>query len=211
MVPDGVPPTLAGVTEALAVAVHAVGRVEINDSDVVAVIGGGPIGMLNAIVARDRGAARVVVAEPAPLRRELAERLGFETVDPVADPGGLAAALGADRADVVFDCAGSPAVPPTLTTLVRSGGTVVVVGVYKDPNPIALQDIVRREITLAGTRALSGRDTPAALEVIRRRPDELSALVDATLPPEGTDDGLARLRRGEAMKILIDCSELSGA
>ena len=210
LVPEGISPTLSGITEALAVAVHAVDRVKINEGDVIAVIGGGPIGMLTSIVARDRG-GRVIISEPAKLRRDLADRIGFETIDPVAEPGALAETLGTDRADIVFECAAHASVSPTLTTLVRSGGTIVQVGVHTDLAQFNLSDITRREITLAGTRALSARDTPAALELITRRPDDLNALIDDTLPPEGTQDALERLKRGEAMKILIDTSELSGA
>ena len=210
LVPESISPTLSGITEALAVAVHAVDRVKINDGDVIAVIGGGPIGMLTSIVARDRG-GRVIVTEPAKLRRDLADRIGFETIDPVAEPGALVETLGTDRADIVFDCAAHSSVSPTLTSLVRSGGTIVQVGVHTDLAQFNLSDITRRELTLYGTRALSARDTPAALELITRRPDDLNALIDDTLPPEGTQDALERLKRGEAMKILIDTSELSGA
>jgi threonine dehydrogenase-like Zn-dependent dehydrogenase len=210
LVPESISPTLSGITEALAVAVHAVDRVKINQGDVIAVIGGGPIGMLTSIVARDRG-GRVIITEPAKLRRDLADRIGFETIDPVAEPGALAETLGTDRADIVFECAAHPSVSPSLTSLVRSGGTIVQVGVHTDLAQFNLSDITRRELTLHGTRALSARDTPAALELITRRPDDLNALIDDTLPPEGTQDALERLKRGEAMKILIDTSELSGA
>ena len=73
----------AALVEPLAVACHDVRRGEVAAGNSVVVIGGGPIGLLVGLVARERGAS-VTVSEVSPFRRELAAELGLEAVDPTA-------------------------------------------------------------------------------------------------------------------------------
>src|SRR5665648_416676 len=79
-VPDGVDPRTATLAEPLAVAVHAVALSGMEPGDTVAVYGAGPIGVLTAMVARHEGAGTVVITEPSPWRRKVAEELGFTVV-----------------------------------------------------------------------------------------------------------------------------------
>src|SRR5690606_38916289 len=80
--PDGLPLRDAALTEPTSVAVHMVRRAGVSFGDTVAVLGGGPVGALVAIVARYAGAARVVVSEPNPARRAILAGLGMEVFDP---------------------------------------------------------------------------------------------------------------------------------
>jgi (R,R)-butanediol dehydrogenase / meso-butanediol dehydrogenase / diacetyl reductase len=207
-VPDGVTPQLAATTEAVAVAVHAVSRSRLRPGDVVIVLGGGPIGLMIAIAARDRGASRVIVSEPAPPRRKLAQELGFETSDPRDDADALTSYLDSRSADVGFDTAAQASLAPTLTHLVRSGGTVVVVGGYGGEQPVDLRDLVAREIDIVGTRAITVGDTVTTLDLLARRGDEIGLLVDEVVGVDEVQAALERLRSGEATKILVDCSGL---
>ena len=50
----------------------------------VAVWGGGTVGLLTALFARDAGAEAVLLAEPSPFRRAMAERLGLVAMDEAA-------------------------------------------------------------------------------------------------------------------------------
>ena len=52
----------------------------------VCVIGAGPIGLFAAVLAQQRGAAQVIVSDPRPSRRKLAQRMGIPmVVDPKQD------------------------------------------------------------------------------------------------------------------------------
>ena len=70
--------------EPLAVACHDVRRARLEPDEVAVVLGGGPIGLLVALVARQLG-ARVLLSEPNPFRARLAADLGLDVVDPTAD------------------------------------------------------------------------------------------------------------------------------
>ncbi|CCH18381.1 zinc-binding dehydrogenase [Micromonospora lupini] len=103
----------------------------------VAVVGAGVVGLLTALLARRHGAASVVVLDPTPRRREVAEALGLETLDPDADDPAVVlktrwAHTAGDRgADVVFQCRGQAwALQLALRTL-RPQGTVIDLAFYQ--------------------------------------------------------------------------------
>jgi len=103
----------------------------------VLVTGAGLVGLLTALFAVEHGAEEVVVADPDPRRRDLAESLGLRALDSDAD-----AALtlktrwrhgpGDHGADVVFQCRGRPHALATALRAARPQGTVVDLAFYTD-------------------------------------------------------------------------------
>jgi threonine dehydrogenase-like Zn-dependent dehydrogenase len=92
-VPNGLPASVAALTEPLAVAWHAVRRGEVGRRDVAIVIGCGPIGLAVVLMLKARGVRTVVASDFAPGRRELARRCGADVViDPHAESPFAAAA-----------------------------------------------------------------------------------------------------------------------
>ena len=70
----------AALTEPTAVAVHDVNRAGLNGGERVVIVGGGPIGLLVACVARSRG-AEVMLLEVSEQRLGLARELGLQALD----------------------------------------------------------------------------------------------------------------------------------
>ena len=68
--------------EPLAVALHGLTQGGVRAGQRILVTGAGPIGTLSIAAARARGVTDIVVSEPHPLRRALAERLGAVAVEP---------------------------------------------------------------------------------------------------------------------------------
>jgi threonine dehydrogenase-like Zn-dependent dehydrogenase len=103
----------------------------------VVVTGAGVVGLLTALLARHHGAASVVVLDPTPQRRAVADALGLETLDPDAeDPAVLlktrwAHGPGDRGADVVFQCRGQGSVLRLALRLLRPQGTVVDLAFYQ--------------------------------------------------------------------------------
>lgn len=132
-VPQGVPDDAAlFVGDALATAYAACRRGEVAPGDVVAVLGGGPVGQLCAQVAQSCGAAVVVLVEPLPARRELAAGSGSVAVEPGAAPSATRSLTDGRGADVVLDAVGGPRVLDAGLALLRRRGTLVSVGVPGD-------------------------------------------------------------------------------
>ncbi|MGW5669845.1 zinc-dependent alcohol dehydrogenase [Micromonospora sp. NPDC003776] len=103
----------------------------------VAVVGSGVVALLTALLARRHGAASVVVLDPTPARREVAEALGLETLDPEADDPAVVLktrwrhAAGDRGADVVFQCRGQDWALQLALRLLRPQGTVVDLAFYQ--------------------------------------------------------------------------------
>ncbi|BBH71257.1 hypothetical protein ACTI_79420 [Actinoplanes sp. OR16] len=101
----------------------------------VAVVGAGVVGLLTALLARAHGAASVVVLDPTPQRRAVAEALGLEALSPDEDPAVTLKtrwrhAEGDRGADVVFQCRGQAAALQLALRLLRPQGTVIDLAFY---------------------------------------------------------------------------------
>ncbi|BAL90636.1 putative oxidoreductase [Actinoplanes missouriensis 431] len=104
----------------------------------VAVVGAGVVGLLTALLARQHGAASVVILDPTPQRRAIAEALGIETLDSGPDADDPAVVLktrwrhadGDRGADVVFQCRGQAAALHLGLRLLRPQGTVIDLAFY---------------------------------------------------------------------------------
>jgi threonine dehydrogenase-like Zn-dependent dehydrogenase len=109
----------------------------------VLVTGAGVIGLLTALLAVRHGAADVVVAEPSPARRAVAEALGLATVDDAVGPDEAADPAwrvvkqrwrhgpGDAGADVVLQCRGHDAALATALKALRPQGVAVDLGFYQ--------------------------------------------------------------------------------
>lgn len=73
-------PSEAGFLEPLATVINGIKKLDIKDTDTVVVIGAGTMGILNALIARRKG-ARVLITEMMENKIKLAQKLGFEVID----------------------------------------------------------------------------------------------------------------------------------
>lgn len=108
----------------------------------VVVVGAGVVALLVALFARRHGAASVVVLDPTPGRRAVAEALGLEALDPDGATD-VAATLktrwrhgpGDRGADVVFQCRGQSAALHLALRVARPQATVVDLAFYQGGAP----------------------------------------------------------------------------
>jgi 2-desacetyl-2-hydroxyethyl bacteriochlorophyllide A dehydrogenase len=206
-VPAALDLRLAALAEPLAVACHDVRRGELSGGESAVVIGGGPIGLLIALVARARE-VRVLVVEPDETRRTLAQELGFAAFDPAADDvdGAVAAATGDAGAEVVFEVSGSASGILAATRYAGLRGRVVVVAIFPEPKPVTLFDLFWKELELRGARVYEPEDFDAALELLAGGSLAVERLITAVEPLERLPAVFDELRAGRpAMKILVDC------
>lgn len=81
-IPGDMSDEVAVLAEPFSIGYHSCKRGALSANENVLVVGGGPIGLYSAIVARELGANDVVISEPIEARREFAETFGLHTVDP---------------------------------------------------------------------------------------------------------------------------------
>ncbi len=192
---DGMSYEAGALAEPLAVAVHAVERRTTRESDVVVVVGLGPIGQLVARVLKAKGAARVIGVEVSEFRLAAAERAGLETVR-AASPGldDVRAALGPDTGvDAVFECSGIPALAQAAMELVRKGGDLVIVATYEGPAPVDVSTSAMRQVTVYGSSASRSQDFVEALRLLGARAIDADQIVTAKADLDGLPDAFERL------------------
>lgn len=195
------------LTEPLACVVNALADLDIGDGDTVAVIGAGPMGILNAMVLRSIAGTRVVQIETDPLRRGIASSLGSETIDPGAcDPVDAVRSLTDGRgADQVVLAAGSVAAIPGALALARPGGKVMLFGGLPqgqmasiDPNLIHY-----RQITIYGSSGFTPEDFARAGELINGKAFNLTGLITHRFKLDEITRALDIASKPESLKVEI--------
>ncbi|MBZ5740975.1 zinc-dependent alcohol dehydrogenase [Nocardioides mangrovi] len=204
--PAGLSLRHAALVEPVAVAVHDVRRSELAAGDRAVVLGGGPIGVLIAVVARDAG-AEVLVVEPDPGRRAMIEGFGLRAVDPGETDlvGVVESWTGGAGADVVFEVSGAAAAVLSATAVAKVRGTVVVVAIHPQPKPVDLQRVFWRELRLLGARVYERTDFERAVELLASGVVPADAVISEVVPLTAVADAFTALESGRAMKILVDC------
>jgi threonine dehydrogenase-like Zn-dependent dehydrogenase len=203
-----IPPSVArddaALFEPLACAVGSVKRVPFEVGSTVAVIGGGPMGLLFAMLYQAMGAGAVIVVDVAPYRLEFAAGLGVQHVIHGAETDAVEAIKSITEigVDVVVDAVGNQM--GQAIRMARRGGHVILFGLRPHDNPAVNQyTITRHDLTVHGTFVGLHPfvQTAALLESGRLRP---SALVTHRLPLDKLEDGVHLMRTQKAMKVLIE-------
>jgi 2-desacetyl-2-hydroxyethyl bacteriochlorophyllide A dehydrogenase len=147
----------ASLVDAGATAANAARAINQCESSGVVVLGGGPVGLLTAEIARHDGRAPTVI-EPNALRRRELEARSFET------ESSITRLLHRDAIDCIVDCVGVPDVVGPALELLRPHGTLVVVG-YAMMN-VDFSFISRKELRVVGIRSGNRKDLERALGLV---------------------------------------------
>lgn len=147
-IPDHMTFEQAAMAEPVSVAVHAVRKARITAGARVLITGAGPIGVLNAQVAKAFGAAEVVISDPVAHRRTFAASHG---ADRVVDPAQFDFAEYDEYFDAYIDASGNARAIVDAIPTVRPGGSAVLVGMGGDRLEVPIALIQHREINLTGT------------------------------------------------------------
>ncbi|MCM1134120.1 MAG: zinc-dependent alcohol dehydrogenase family protein [Clostridium sp.] len=144
--------TQGAMTEPVACCLHGIDMCNIRPGHQVVIIGGGMIGLLMLQLSKLAGAARVALLEPVEKKREMGRKLGADVcIDPLhEDVKERLAKAGMNWIQTVIECAGLPATMEQAIDLAGNKGTVMMFGLTKPEEQIAVRpyDIFRKELTL---------------------------------------------------------------
>jgi L-iditol 2-dehydrogenase len=166
LLPDHVSFEEATLVDTLAVCLHGQHRSGLTINDRVAIIGAGPIGLGQLMLAKASG-ADVLITDIVDSALDKARELGADiALNPHRDDPVKAAMDWTDGrgCDIVFECAGGPSMPQTLpqaTRMVRRGGKVVIIGGFDEGEtsiPLEWQRIQMSEINLIPSASFSYRE-----------------------------------------------------
>jgi 2-desacetyl-2-hydroxyethyl bacteriochlorophyllide A dehydrogenase len=207
--PADLPLDFAALVEPTAVAVHDVARADVQPGEHVVVVGGGPVGILIALVARSAG-ADVAVVEPSAHRRALAEKLGIQTWDPAADdlPGLVNTWTAGAGAQVAFEVSGAAAGVQSAVDVLAVRGRLCQVAIHPKPREVNLHRFFWRELTLVGARLYDRADFETAISLITDGTIPAHLLISRVVPLTEALDAFAALEAGgDVMKVLLDCND----
>lgn len=186
-VPDDMPDEIAVLAEPFSIGYHACSRGGIQAGQRVAVIGGGPIGLYSALVARELGASSVVISEPLAARRALVECFDIRAFDPRTDGalGDVNSLADGKGFDLVIETSGVDAGLDFAVEVAAVRGTIVTLG-FPAKN-YARYNITRgivKELSLVGSRVCPRDEFRKTLDMLQDL--NLNGTIDfarvATLP-----------------------------
>ena len=197
----------AALLEPAGVAVHAVSRAASTvPGQRVLISGAGPVGVVLTRLVTLMGAADVVVVEPNPYRRGLAERSGALTLSPQDDVVGICRDRAGARGgvDLAFEVSGAPAALSTLLEATRREATVVTVGHPGRPVSVDIARYINKKgLTLRGVfgrRLWDTWESLAALVAAGRL--DLAELITHRLELSRFGEAV-ELLSGESCKVLL--------
>ena len=203
--PDDISLRRAALAEPLSCCVWAMDLAGLRSGETAVVIGAGTMGLLLSLLARSGGAAQTIVSEPNPTRRELARSLGATlAINPRETDIGEAvhAVTEGIGADVAFEAVGHPATVQDALRVVRSAGTIVVVGVTDPAATLSISpyEIFQRELTIRGcfTRRLSFDRAMHWLSTL-----DLDPIVTHVFPLVDVGPAMEDARQGAGGKVLL--------
>ena len=207
--PDALDFADGAMLEPLGVVVHALTLASLQPADTVAILGGGPIGLLALKLALRSGVSAAYLSEPIPERRALAAGMGATAVcDPGdGDPTGwLLEQTGGRGVDVAIETAwGGEAVGQAIQ-VARFAGRVVVVGIPRDDRVAFPAGASRRKgLTILMSRRMK-HVYPRAIALVERGVVDVREFVTHRFPLERASDAfdlVASLQDG-VVKAMIE-------
>ncbi|MHA4816155.1 zinc-dependent alcohol dehydrogenase [Streptomyces aculeolatus] len=206
LVPFHARPLHGALVEPLAVGFHAARRGDVDESDRVLVLGGGPIGQAVAVACGRLGAASVTVSEPVAARRTLLAGLGVHPLDPTtADVVTATLELVGARPTVVIDAVGSRSTLGASLAATAPGGRCVLVGMDAPRIDLDAFAVSTFERSIVGSFCYPADEFTSTADWASLVPDLLDSMVSRTVAPDEAPDAFAALaaRQGPAGKILV--------
>jgi 2-desacetyl-2-hydroxyethyl bacteriochlorophyllide A dehydrogenase len=204
--PENLSLQLGAMIEPLAVACHDVRLGEVVAGENAIVIGGGPIGLLVALVARQKG-ANVMISEVNKNRIEFIQSLGFQTVNPNEQDlvKTVEVFTNGAMADVVFEVSGVQAGVTAMTQLPKVRGRIVMVAIHSEPKAVDLFRFFWREIKLIGARVYEPQDFDEAIALAASGTLPLDKMITQVSPLEDAKKVFETIDQNPAgMKYLLE-------
>lgn len=152
-VPDACPLDQACMADQFGSALHGLHCVDFKAGETALVTGAGPIGLSAVMLLRNKGASKIVVAEPGENRAALAVELGADaTFSPATKSmsAGVREHFGADGPDCIFECSGATPALEAAIQVAPFGGRIALVGMASAPAKFIPMVVFQKHLLIVG-------------------------------------------------------------
>jgi len=205
---EGDPAGLA-LAEPLACVLRGQEGVQVKERDVVLILGAGPIGIMHLLLARRRGARRVLVIDQSAPRLAKAAELGAGRVIDFARENAAEAVrreTGGEGADVVIVAtAARDAVESSVGLAAVRGRISLFAGLPREHSAISLDTnlIHYKELVVTGSTGCSTGDCRRAVELVVSGAIDLRPLISGQFPLREAAAALEAARDSQGLKVVL--------
>lgn len=209
VLPDEMTYAEGAMIEPLAVTVAAAKKFPNIKGAKVVVLGCGPIGILLSQSVKAMGAEAVMVTDISEGRLALAKELGADyavNTRNVDFGEALVEAFGPDKADVIFECAGSDITMNQAIQNARKGSTIVLVAVFGKLATVDLAKLNDSELDLATSMMYRHEDYVDAIRYVNEGKIQLKPLMTAHFGFDQWQEAYEFIdnNREKTMKVIMD-------
>jgi L-iditol 2-dehydrogenase len=207
--PTSVTDEEASLIEPLACCIRALNKCDLKGIDDIVIMGAGPVGIMNALLARDAGVKRVILIDPNEFRLEFGKRMGFEVLHPINDEEktrSIKGVLSGRGADLVVVATGNQNAFIQSLKMLRKGGSIVLFGVPARSSfvNIDLSFLYANEISILSSYAATEVETNRALKLLADRRLNFGSLITHQFNLENAESAFRCAHDAvDAMKVVI--------
>jgi len=202
----GIDEEVAAIFDPFGNAVHTALAFPVLGEDVL-ITGAGPIGLMACAVVRHAGARFVVVSEPNPVRRAIADRMGATVaVDPRdRDLADVQRELGmVEGFDVALEMSGSPAAIRAALDNMAHGGSIAILGIPTEDISLDVNEIVFKLLTIRGIYGREMYETWYKMTVMLQSGLDITPAITHRFSFREHAAAFAAARSGDAGKVIMD-------
>ena len=209
LIPDSMTYSEGAMLEPLAVTVHAAKRFPNVKGAKAVVLGCGPIGILLIQSLKALGASQVFATDISDKRLELAKSLGADFVVNTMKEDyakNLVEAFGPDKADVIYECAGTDITMDQAIQNARKGSTIILVAVFGKKANVDLAKLNDSELDLNTSMMYRHEDFVDGIRFVCEGKVQLKPLQSAHFAFEDFQKAYEFIdnNRETTMKVIVD-------
>lgn len=200
----------AALMEPLACVINGQEKVDTHLGDTVVILGLGPIGCMHIVLARARGATRIIAANrSSPTRRALACRFPADILVNQTEQDLKEVVMDAtdgQGASVVIAATPAKEALQLTTELVAPQGRILFFGGLPRNDslfPLDANAVHYKECSIYGSFSTTPEQCDTAIELISRSRISVKELVTHTVDLEHVPDGMNHITQGESLKVMI--------
>jgi L-iditol 2-dehydrogenase len=208
-VPDSLSDDEGAVAEPLGCVINSQNIAGVGFPDRVVILGGGPLGLLQAEAAKSRGAVQTVLVQRSRKRCDMAREFDIDHVVCSEETDPLQAVkelTGGEGADVVINAAPDRSAVRLAFQLVSRAGRISLFASVPKDNPVVETDVNQihyGQISVFGASDSTPANHYDALQLLSTGRISSRELVTHTLGIDGFFDGIEAIRSREALKVVI--------